>query len=184
MKLMNFRSLDPQYTQAGKKGLTAGAKADPEVWAEFAADPTRCAQVARAIAASLDQENDSDLIETDIDDGTDEAAEGRVLTGKHRRRERNRKLVERKKQQALRNLGKLLCEACGFDFGAQYGQRGSGFMECHHTKPLSTLVEGAKTHLKDLALVCANCHRMIHRGKHWLSIEELRHALSNGTLKP
>jgi 5-methylcytosine-specific restriction protein A len=28
-------------------------------------------------------------------------------------------------------------------------------------------------HLKDLALICSNCHRMIHRTTPWLSIEDL-----------
>ncbi len=50
----------------------------------------------------------------------------------------------------------------------------NGFIECHHTKPVATLVEGEKTHLDDLVLVCANCHRMVHRGKPWLSIGELK----------
>ena len=74
----------------------------------------------------------------------------------------------------------MLCAACGFDFGTQYGERGRGFIECHHTKSLSTLAEGGKTHLKDLALVCANCHRMIHHGKRWLTVEELRAVLAAG----
>ena len=34
--------------------------------------------------------------------------------------------------------------------------------------------EGVKTRLSDLALVCANCHRMIHARRPWLSIEGLR----------
>jgi 5-methylcytosine-specific restriction protein A len=180
MKLMNFRSLDPQYTNSGKKGLTAGAKADAEVWKEFASDPTRCSEVAHAIAMTLDRDDVDGFPDTDFDDGVDEAAEGRVLTGKHLRRERNRKLVERKKRQALKEFGKLLCEACGFDFGMRYGERGTGFIECHHTKPLSTLADGDKTHVRDLALVCANCHRMIHRGKHWLTIAQLKAVLTAG----
>ncbi|WP_308114324.1 HNH endonuclease [Streptomyces brasiliscabiei] len=35
-------------------------------------------------------------------------------------------------------------------------------MECHHVIPLHEAGEG-QTKLIDLALVCANCHRMIHR---------------------
>jgi 5-methylcytosine-specific restriction protein A len=74
----------------------------------------------------------------------------------------------------LRKNGKLLCEVCQFDFEAKYGIRGQGFIECHHTKPVTSLAEGAKTHIDDLALVCPNCHRMIHRAKPWLLLEELR----------
>jgi predicted HNH restriction endonuclease len=38
MKLMNFRRLDPQYTAGGRMGLVRGAKAEEEVWAEFASE--------------------------------------------------------------------------------------------------------------------------------------------------
>jgi 5-methylcytosine-specific restriction protein A len=68
----------------------------------------------------------------------------------------------------------LACEACGFDFAAHYGDRGRGFIECHHTMPIATLAEGHKTHINHLALVCANCHRIIHREKPWLAVEEVR----------
>jgi 5-methylcytosine-specific restriction protein A len=174
MKLMNFRRLDPQYTAGGKKGLTAGAKAEEEVWEEFAGDPHRCALVAKAITASLDEPEDyAPSASEDIHGGFDDAPEGRLLTRKHLARERNRKLVERKKQKVIKETGKLECEVCGFDFAVQYGKRGEGFIECHHTKPLVTLAAEHRTHINDLALVCANCHRMIHRTKPWLGVEEL-----------
>ena len=83
----------------------------------------------------------------------------------------------RKKKQVLQTKGKLLCEVCEFDFALSYGEHGEGFIECHHTKPVSTLRKNGKTHLNDLALLCANCHRMIHRGKKWLGIDELRQLL-------
>jgi hypothetical protein len=58
---------------------------------------------------------------------------------------------------------RIACEACGFDFGVHYGNRGDGFIECHHTKPIATLAEGQKTHIDDLALVCANSPSPVHR---------------------
>lgn len=173
MKLMNFRRLDPEYTAEGKKGLTRGAKADEEVWAEFAGDPERCRKVAQAIIAALDDEGVSSW-ETFIDDGVQEAAEGRLLTRTHLAKERNRALVESKRKQALKKFGCLACEVCGFDFLVAYGERGKGLIECHHTKPLKSLLPGQKTHIDDLALVCANCHRVIHRGKQWLTVAEPR----------
>jgi 5-methylcytosine-specific restriction enzyme A len=115
--------------------------------------------------------------DSDIDDGMQEAPEGRLLTRKHVARERNRKLVTNKVRQAWKKHGKLVCEACNFDAALFYGSRGSGFIECHHTKPVATLAEGHKTHLDDLALVCANCHRIIHRCKPWLSISGLKRLL-------
>lgn len=175
MKLMNFRRLDPQYTAEGKTGLGRGAKAEEEVWAAFAEDPVRCKQVAAAIVASLDDpEVGPTWAGPDIDDGIQEAAEGRLLTRKHIARERNRQLVESKRKQVMMRHGRLACEVCDFDFSIHYGERGKGFIECHHTKPIATFAEGHKTHVDDLALVCANCHRMIHRDKRWLSVSELR----------
>jgi 5-methylcytosine-specific restriction protein A len=67
--------------------------------------------------------------------------------------------------------------ACGFNFAARYGERGSGFIECHHTKPVSALRPGEKTRLEDLALLCANCHRMIHIRRPWMTVGQLKQAL-------
>ena len=174
MKLMNFRRLDPEYTTEGKKGLSRGAKADEEVWAEFADDPVRCHNVALAIIAALDVTDSASSWETEIDDGVQEAAEGRLLKRTHLARERNRALVENKCKQALKKFGRLACEACGFDFLVVYGERGEGFIECHHTKPVASLLPGQKTHIDDLSLICANCHRVIHRGRSWLTVAQLQ----------
>ena len=87
------------------------------------------------------------------------------------------KLTKRKKEQVLREKGILICEVCGFEFVNVYGNRGEGFIECHHTKPVSQLSLGEKTKTSDLSLVCSNCHRMIHRKQPWLSIGELTELL-------
>lgn len=176
MKLMNFRRLDPQYTVDGKKGLSRGGKEEETVWKEFANDPARCDDVARAILTSINNISAVE-VEQSEDYGFEEAPEGRVLTRKHLTRERNRKLTEAKRKKVLRERGKLECEVCGFDFSIRYGLRGDGFIECHHTKPVATLSDGSTTNIKDLALVCANCHRMVHRRKPWLTIEELKEHL-------
>jgi 5-methylcytosine-specific restriction protein A len=52
---------------------------------------------------------------------------------------------------------------CGFDFAGVYGPRGSNFCEVHHLKPLSDVHSEVETRLQDLAIVCSNCHRMLHR---------------------
>lgn len=84
----------------------------------------------------------------------------------HRRREAG--LRKKKILAALyENNGALKCEVplCGFDFKARYGKIGENFAHVHHLKPLSDApTEGQKAALKDLAIVCANCHAMIHRG--------------------
>jgi 5-methylcytosine-specific restriction protein A len=97
-----------------------------------------------------------------------------VLTRIHHVRERNRDIVKKRKEQALARHKRLACEACRFDFAACYGEHGQGFIECHHTRPLHTLQLGEKTRLADLALLCANCHRMIHARRPWLELDQLR----------
>ena len=43
----------------------------------------------------------------------------------------------------------------------------------HHVVPLHA-VGNRRTQLRDLALVCANCHRLIHLRVAWLTPQELR----------
>lgn len=66
--------------------------------------------------------------------------------------------------------GSIKCEACGFDFAEQYGEVGEGFIEMHHKKPLFQYGEQAtsefiKEAIKNLAPLCSNCHRMVHRDR-------------------
>jgi hypothetical protein len=104
------------------------------------------------------------------------AAEGRELLRLHRVRERDRGLVARKKRWVHFESGRLACEVCGFDFAAVYGSLGDGFAECHHTVPLAQPVGRRRTRLSDLAIVCANCHRMLHR-RPWHTVAGLRELL-------
>lgn len=100
--------------------------------------------------------------------------EGRRIYRLHATRERNPKLVREAKELAMKRDGALRCACCDFDFGATYGQIGHGYVEAHHTKPLSSLEErGGITRVEDLALVCANCHRMLHRRRPWLGARDL-----------
>jgi hypothetical protein len=104
----------------------------------------------------------------------EEFPEGREAYKQHRTRERNRLLVKRAKEKRLEERGDLECDVCGFNFFDIYGALGDGYIECHHTKPVSELQPDEKTSLKDIALVCANCHHMLHRKRPWLSTSQLR----------
>lgn len=110
---------------------------------------------------------------TSADDDEDEFPEGREKYRLHRERERDSRLVQRKKDQVMRNEGRLACAVCKFDFAERYGAVGEGYIECHHTLPLSELEGERRTRLVDLALVCSNCHRMLHRKRPWLGMDEL-----------
>lgn len=102
-----------------------------------------------------------------------EAEEWRAKLRIHLRRERSRSLVDTFKE----GLTRLACTVCDFDFEATYGQLGIGFIEAHHIVPVSELKDGQVTRISDLAPLCANCHRMIHRDPS-LSIAGLRDIVS------
>ncbi|WP_247716862.1 HNH endonuclease [Gymnodinialimonas ceratoperidinii] len=176
MKLLNFRAHDPNHDT---KGLSRGNKLEEVVWAEFADNPKALKKVVASIvdATRAAMSNDAPVLP---EDDLTEAPEGQLLTRIHRYRERNAAIVKRKKASYLKQHGHLCCEACGFDFQANYGERGSGFIECHHSRPISEFVAGETTKLVDLVLLCANCHRMVHAARPWWTLEELRAALDTG----
>ena len=92
--------------------------------------------------------------------------------------------MQQAKQIAMDQTGDLRCACCGFDFYSTYGDVGKGFIEAHHTKPISELHEnGEKTKIEDLALVCANCHRMLHRKRPWLKMDNMTQLLNMTRLK-
>src|SRR5262249_7589435 len=153
------------------KGLTRGGKLEAAVWRDFARDRGRLRAVATAILRASTASAKSRAEDGDLGRDDEAFAEGAVLERLHKRRERNRRAVERKKANAMRQHGRLACEACGFDFATAYGDLGVGFAECHHRVPLTNLAARGSTRVADLAILCANCHRMIHRTKPMESVE-------------
>jgi hypothetical protein len=109
----------------------------------------------------------------DVEDLNISVREGGKKLVTHLRRERNPTIVRKKKEHALRTARGLQCEACDFDFRAVYGDRGLEFCEAHHTRPLSDENREVETTLDDLAIVCSNCHRMLHRPP-FISVAKLR----------
>lgn len=170
MKLCNFLRLDPEYDG---KGLAAGGKGEEEVWKDFANDRARLQQVAQAIIAGASSPEAKVAAMGEDDEEVDGFPEGRLLLRLHRARERSSKLREAAKKRAAAEHGRLFCVVCGFDFFATYGRLGEGYIECHHTKPVSELTQDSKTKIEDVALLCANCHRMVHRRRPWLTLAHL-----------
>lgn len=113
-------------------------------------------------------------IDTVLPDIDSEVSEGNPKLVSHLKRERSRAIIKRKRQEVLARTGKLVCEACSFDFQAFYGRIGEEFCEVHHLKRLADVKSGTvTTSLKDLVIVCSNCHRMLHRGIPMLTIKQL-----------
>lgn len=99
--------------------------------------------------------------------------EGQEIYRLHRERERNPKVIELVKSKRCKIDTWLRCDVCAFSFVEKFGNIGKGFIEAHHTIPVSKLTKESVTNENDIALVCSNCHRMLHRYRPWLSIEEL-----------
>ncbi len=97
----------------------------------------------------------------DVEDYVAKEGRERTILKLHRFKERDSKVIKRAKEKAKRE-GRLHCEICLFNFEKQYPILGKDFIECHHKQPIS---EGGirETRVGDLAIVCSNCHRMLHR---------------------
>ncbi len=111
--------------------------------------------------------------EVSLDAKTAQEGELRYRMAAHRVRERS--FRDLKIRDVLRRKGRLRCEVkgCGFDFHQAYGDLGRGFAVVHHLEQLATRKGASRTRLADLAIVCANCHAMIHLGQQNRKLESL-----------
>ena len=121
----------------------------------------------------------SEIEPDDVDLSDVKGKEGKVRLVQHLRRERDPRLVREKKNAVLNAKGRLECEACDFDFSIVYPGLGTNFCEVHHRISLSnsSKKKSTTTSLEDLAILCSNCHRMIHRTKPMESIPTFRRRL-------
>jgi 5-methylcytosine-specific restriction protein A len=168
-KTRNIATVHPDYVGRPSNGN----KLDKKVLDEFLDDTERMRNVAsrlRQLALTDEPENSSQLLLGDEDESV---MEGRYLLRFHRVRERSSKLREKKIRSVLAGGGPLVCEVCQFNFEGFYGDLGKGFIECHHVEPLYESGERSRT-IHDLALLCSNCHHMIHRKPPWPTPSQLR----------
>jgi len=110
--------------------------------------------------------------------------EGKRKLANHYIRERNQLIINKKKELASKE-NKLFCEICKFNFSERYGNIGENFIECHHKIPIASGVV-RKTKIEDLALVCSNCHRMLHRKTdegNYLTIDQLKGIIDSRSQK-
>ena len=105
----------------------------------------------------------TDLIENDDSD----AERGKNLSLSEKKQYRVHRIIEgRANTKAVKEHHGYTCQVCSFDFEKAYGELGKDYIEAHHLVPYSELQEGASRTLSietDFVVLCANCHRMIHR---------------------
>lgn len=167
-KLQNLRQVDTG------KGLDNVSKVDKAVIKEFGGDPLRTKQTSDLIRSAIAE--GVRLPEDNGEDEGEEFAEGKLLTRQHRGRERNRK-VRRELLKSRAKKGPLACDMCEATSPTACPEYAEAMFEAHHLVPLSEAQEKT-TRLSDMALLCANCHRLIHKAisteKRWLTIEDAR----------
>ena len=112
----------------------------------------------------------------DVDIHSDSLSkEGEKRLRLHLFSERKPQNVKAKKQSA----SSLNCEICGFSFLHCYGQVAETFCEVHHLIPLKSLKEATEINLDDLAILCSNCHRVVHLRYPPFELKEVRDMLEN-----
>lgn len=114
------------------------------------------------------------FLNLDVDIHTYAATEGNKRLVLHLQRERNPTIVRKKKKQAE----SLDCEVCGFSFGRVYGSAASDYCEVHHLLPLSEVEHTTQTRMEDLAIFCANCHRVTHLRNPPYTLDEVKSMLA------
>lgn len=89
----------------------------------------------------------------------------------HKRVERNLKLANE-----VKRIQGYICKICGFNFEEKYGELGKNYIEAHHLTPIADTKNQVlqRDPVKDFAVLCANCHRMVHRSEHFHDINAFR----------
>lgn len=105
---------------------------------------------------------------------TGEFPEGKIVERTHKARERNSQVVQLAKANFKKKHGRLYCEICKFDFETYYGNVGKDFIEGHHTIAVSEMTADHKTKPEDIAMLCSNCHKMVHKKRPWLTMDKLQ----------
>jgi 5-methylcytosine-specific restriction protein A len=112
------------------------------------------------------------IIGTEDDEQDNAVIEDYAAFRQHKRIERNPSLARK-----VKKIHGYACQACGFNFDEVYpGIPNRKYIEAHHLVPISTL-KGQKVSRNpktDFAVLCANCHRMIHRFESPWDLEAFR----------
>lgn len=177
-KIANLLSLDPN----GGGGLPNASSTDRLIWDRYQGDREALTERENEI---VDRARFFDSVTPAItsvsEDEEVRALEGGVSFSYHRYIERRTGPLRRRMiRNALENDGAVLCEVCEQDLQALY-ELDSPLIDCHHLTPLMTPLmdgESRETTVDDLALVCPNCHRALHRMDDCSDLDALRATLA------
>lgn len=163
--LCGIELLEARLTESEGMVPTAKLQAIPEL------DSRPLSKAPRATVFRLSREHLAGVmrewgtvLDWQVIDRTPAATEGERRLRTHYTIERRSWIVAEKKRRFREEHGRLFCEVCQTDYEAKYGELwDERAIEAHHVRPLATLDEPTVTELADLILVCATCHRLVHR---------------------
>ena len=177
LKLSNFSRFDPNYEG---KGMSRGNKLEKVVWDEYHNNLPKLSKIVDSIKDTVNNKKLlKEISNIDLDENYESKEGQTTIKMLHKYRERDPKLRKNKIKSVLKKTGKLDCEICNFNFKDKYGEIGDGFIECHHIVPLSSLEPESVVTIKDLILLCSNCHRMIHRKKELVPIDKIKSIINS-----
>jgi predicted HNH restriction endonuclease len=156
-----------EYVGNYRCNLFSQEKKDIEAYPDRRKDAVGVLYFEEAITRSKEIALDSELLEF-------RANEGKQRLVIHLRRERSRDLIIAKRNEVRVEKGCLVCEACKLRERTLPKHIGEACFEVHHKTPLTTLTEQIEIRLADVSLLCANCHRMIHRSDPMMTVDELQ----------
>jgi len=174
LKLANFKRIDPEFKG---KGMIGGGKLEESVWRKYQFEK----QLLNTTASEIRNTILSNRMEFLL---TDDECESRTEGGRNVYISQKVERDVRLRNMAIKFHG-TSCMACGFNFYFIYGEWGKDFIEVHHLVPLggNEVKERITDPTKDLIVLCANCHRMVHRRRNIaLTLEELKQKIKPALL--
>jgi 5-methylcytosine-specific restriction enzyme A len=105
--------------------------------------------------------------DVDADASAHEGDHNEVVSRRYERRPVNREICL--------SLRGRRCFCCDLDFGETYGKGADGFIEVHHTTPVSQMGPAYIVNpATDLVPICSNCHSVVHLTIPPRSVDEVR----------
>jgi 5-methylcytosine-specific restriction protein A len=163
--------LTPGY-EAGNIAATTYARDDVPGDEVLERDVQRLLALYRRLVENVDQIQAGE--DEPLPRDRQEYEEQRLLRWHQRAEGRNRGAVaEAKRLQGYR------CQVCDVDFEQLHGEDGRRCIDAHHLVPFAELGDGPRrlNPLDDFAIVCANCHRLLHSRTPPRSLIDLRNTI-------
>jgi 5-methylcytosine-specific restriction enzyme A len=180
-------------------GLVVGATYDTSdlpTEDEMLADLQEALQLYRQLSRLGGWEADDDILREAEADGITDSSQRTKRNRQHRAIERQSELQQAKRYRQhraierqsnhSRKVKKALgtrCMGCSLKLSDLYGPVAEGCIDAHHLIPLSSLDDDEVVRFdpkKDFAVLCPNCHRVIHRMEDCSDMEGLRKLIASG----